>query len=213
MVHLCRAEISRANTWRQRLDSTTNWAVLTTGASISFVFTEALAHHSVIFINALLVTLVLFIEESGREPAAPAGFTISVGEALGRRLPSVASPDSRLLYRFPKPDVNGRTEILLTPLELLQRLARFVPPPRVHRHRYHGVLAPNATLRPQVVAIGRIERRAEAPEPDDEAASPRLLPEAGPAPASPVRIRWAVLLARIYLLRCCRSCARRVAVR
>ena len=111
---------------------------------------------------------------------------------------SSASPDSRLLYRFPKPDLNGRTEILLTPLELLQRLARFVPPPHVHRHRYHGVLAPNATLRPQVVAIGRIERRAEAPEPDDEAASPRLLPEPGPAPASPVRIRWAVLLARIY---------------
>jgi hypothetical protein len=68
---------------------------------------------------------------------------------------SLASPDSRLLYRFPKPDVNGRTEILLTPLDLLERLARFVPPPRVHRHRYHGVLAPNATLRPQVVAIGR----------------------------------------------------------
>jgi len=68
----------------------------------------------------------------------------------------------------------------------------------VHRHRYHGVLAPNATLRPQVVGFGRPERRAEAPEPDDEAAAPRLLPEPGPAPASPERIRWAVLLARIY---------------
>jgi uncharacterized membrane protein len=62
MTHLFLAEISRANTWRQRLDSTTYWAVLTTGASISFVFTEALADHSVIFINALLVTLFLFIE-------------------------------------------------------------------------------------------------------------------------------------------------------
>ena len=41
---------------------------------------------------------------------------------------ALASPDSRLLYRFPKPDVNGRTEILLTPLELLERIARFVPP-------------------------------------------------------------------------------------
>jgi hypothetical protein len=101
---------------------------------------------------------------------------------------SLASPDSRLLYRFPKPDVNGRTEILLTPLELLERLARFVPPPRVHRHRYHGVLAPNATLRPQVVAIGRPERRAEAPRPG-EAAPPGLPPEPGAAPASPARIR------------------------
>lgn len=123
MVHLFRAEITRANVWRQRLDSTTNWAVLTTGASISFVFTEALAHHSVIFINALLVTLFLFVEArryryyelwSSRvrlmetdffatmlvPPFKPAPdwaeslaanllhpqFTISVGEALGRRL-------------------------------------------------------------------------------------------------------------------------------
>ena len=36
---------------------------------------------------------------------------------------SLTSPESRLLYRFPKPDVNGRTEILLTPLELLERPA------------------------------------------------------------------------------------------
>jgi Putative transposase/Transposase zinc-binding domain len=111
---------------------------------------------------------------------------------------SLASPDSRLLYRFPKPDVHGRTEILLTPLELLQRLARFVPPPRVHRHRYHGVLAPNAKLRAQVVAIGRPELRAEAPKPDAEVVSPGPPSEPGPAPASPARIRWAVLLARIY---------------
>gem|GEM_PF-5664179 len=27
------------------------------------------------------------------------------------------------------------------------RLARLVPPPHIHRHRYHGVLAPNARLR------------------------------------------------------------------
>lgn len=123
MVHLFRAEITRANVWRQRLDSTTNWAVLTTGATISFLFTEALTHHSVIFINALLVTLFLFIEArryryyelwSSRvrlmetdffaamlvPPFRPAAdwaeslaanllhprFTISVREAVGRRL-------------------------------------------------------------------------------------------------------------------------------
>ena len=28
----------------------------------------------------------------------------------------------------------------LTPLELLDRLAALVPPPRIHRHRYFGVL-------------------------------------------------------------------------
>jgi len=48
---------------------------------------------------------------------------------------SLASPDSRLLYRFSRPDLEGRTELLLSPLELLERIARFVPPPRVHRRR------------------------------------------------------------------------------
>ena len=74
---------------------------------------------------------------------------------------ALASADSRLLYRFCKPDVQGRTELLLSPLELLERVAKFVPPPRVHRHRYHGVLAPNAGLRSWVVAIGRPEQPAD----------------------------------------------------
>ena len=38
---------------------------------------------------------------------------------------------------------------------LVYRLARLVPPPRIHRHRYHGVLAPNARPRSTVVTIGR----------------------------------------------------------
>lgn len=62
MVHLFRAEISRANVWRRRLDATTNWAVLTTGAALSFVFGEPNVHHSIIILNTLLVTLFLYIE-------------------------------------------------------------------------------------------------------------------------------------------------------
>ena len=96
--------------------------------------------------------------------------------------PSLASPESRLVYRFPKPDIHGRTELLLTPLELLDALAKFVPPPRVHRHRYHGVLAPNARLRPHVVAFGRPELVSEAPATEGDAASPSPSAEP-PAPS------------------------------
>ena len=35
-------------------------------------------------------------------------------------------------------------ELVLTPLELINRIAQLVPPPRTHRHRYYGVLAPPA---------------------------------------------------------------------
>ncbi len=62
MVHLFRAEIQRANVWRQRLDTTTNWAVVATGAALSVSFSQPTVHHGVIILNTLLVTWFLFIE-------------------------------------------------------------------------------------------------------------------------------------------------------
>ena len=47
---------------------------------------------------------------------------------------------NQLVYRFPKPQPDGSTQLRLTPLELLERLAALIPPPRLHRHHYHGVL-------------------------------------------------------------------------
>jgi hypothetical protein len=44
-------------------------------------------------------------------------------------------------------------ELHLTPLELIARIAALVPPPRTHRHRYFGVLAPNSPLRAAAVAL------------------------------------------------------------
>ncbi len=62
MVHLFRAEVQRANVWRQRLDTTTNWAVLSTGAVLSIAFSQPNSHHSVIILNMLLVTWFLLTE-------------------------------------------------------------------------------------------------------------------------------------------------------
>jgi hypothetical protein len=36
---------------------------------------------------------------------------------------------------------------VLTPLELIERLAALIPPPRRHRHRDYGVLAPSRYAR------------------------------------------------------------------
>ena len=44
-------------------------------------------------------------------------------------------------------------ELTLTPLELIDRIAVLVVPPRTHRHRYFGVLAPNSPLRCTVTAL------------------------------------------------------------
>jgi len=62
MVHFFRAEVQRANVWRQRLDTTTNWAVVATGATLSFSFSQPDVHHGVIILNTLLITWFLFIE-------------------------------------------------------------------------------------------------------------------------------------------------------
>ena len=62
MIHLYRGEVTRANTWRNRLDTTTNWAVITAGATLSFSFGDPFAPHFVILINSLLVAFFLFME-------------------------------------------------------------------------------------------------------------------------------------------------------
>jgi uncharacterized membrane protein len=62
MVHLFRAEIQRANVWRQRLDTTTNWAVVATGATLSISFSQPNVHHGVIILNTLLITWFLYME-------------------------------------------------------------------------------------------------------------------------------------------------------
>lgn len=62
MVHFFRAEIQRANVWRQRLDTTTNWAVVSTGATLSIAFSQPDIHHAIIILNTLLVLWFLFIE-------------------------------------------------------------------------------------------------------------------------------------------------------
>jgi len=95
-----------------------------------------------------------------------------------------------LLYHNPKPRSDSPRDLVLTPLELIDKIAALIPPPRAHRHRYYGVLAPNSPMRAAVTAM--------APLP--EVVQP--MAEATTADAPPQRAAshylWAMLLARIY---------------
>ncbi len=62
MVSLYQGELQRANTWRGRLDNTTNWAVVTTGAAIAFTLSDPTHHFGILILGTLLVTLFLWIE-------------------------------------------------------------------------------------------------------------------------------------------------------
>jgi hypothetical protein len=122
----------------------------------------------------------------------------------------------RIVYRLSHPAPDGATALSLTPLEFLERLALLITPPRIHRHRYHGVLAPGGTHRRWVPSSGiRSSRSVVSRTPH------RSRPQGSSTPNPPrVRLteppsgrrtssRWAALIARIYDVSC-RSSARPV---
>jgi hypothetical protein len=60
-------------------------------------------------------------------------------------------PDGRLLYKLKRRWDDGTTHVIYEPLELMERLAALVPPPRFNVTRFYGVLAPGATFRASIV--------------------------------------------------------------
>jgi hypothetical protein len=124
-----------------------------------------------------------------------------------------------LVYRCAKHEAAAGgvvAELVLTPLELIDRIAALVPPPRTHRHRYFGVLAPNSPLRAAVTAMAAPAKQAVVqPEPTGASeGAPGVIPQDNtdgggtplpqlqlqpePPKHSPAHYLWAVLIARIY---------------
>ncbi|AKU89721.1 DUF2270 domain-containing protein [Vulgatibacter incomptus] len=62
VAHLYRAEVQRSTVWRNRLDTTTNWAVTTTAAVISFSFSNPSSPHPTILAGVFAVYIFLTIE-------------------------------------------------------------------------------------------------------------------------------------------------------
>jgi len=102
-------------------------------------------------------------------------------------------------------------ELILTPLELIDRIAALVPPPRTHRHRYFGVLAPNSPLRAAVTAMAAaaqavtvqaestatVQAATVQSAPAQALAGKAVTPDTNP-PKRAAHYLWAVLIARIY---------------
>src|SRR5262244_3970456 len=62
LAHLYRGEVYRSTVWRTRLDSTTNWAVVTTGIALSVTYSSAQASPLPLVLVGLLVSVFLFYE-------------------------------------------------------------------------------------------------------------------------------------------------------
>lgn len=61
LVHLYRGEMSRANTWRSRLDQTTHWAIMVLALALPFSFGQ-FGHHAALLFTHLLILILLMLE-------------------------------------------------------------------------------------------------------------------------------------------------------
>jgi hypothetical protein len=100
-----------------------------------------------------------------------------------------------------QPGASGVIE--LSPFEFLDRRADLIPQPRKHRHRYHGVFAPNHPLRPAVtaLAVGNVGKQRDATTSGHaearHAAGDCCGSQATPRSHDTSRIAWATLMARV----------------
>ena len=91
--------------------------------------------------------------------------------------------DEEYSFKLKTPWSDGTTHLILSPMELIEKLAALVPPPRANLVRYHGILAPNAKGRGEIVPK----------KPGEE----ELRKTRG---KSRHRLLWAALLARTFRL-------------
>ena len=114
--------------------------------------------------------------------------------------------NNTLIYKPDKQwkDSNGQSyaqqAIAMSGIEFIEKIATLVPPPRIHRHRYFGVLAPNSPYREQVTShasqsldnglITTTDSLKETSIESDDTSSIKK--------GSSSHYLWAILIARIY---------------
>ena len=99
------------------------------------------------------------------------------------------TPAGEVVLQLKTPYRDGTTHLVLTPLEFLQRVAALVPRPRLHLIRFHGVLAPNAALRSQIVP-GESDQEPNTADGDGNLSSA----------STRARMSWAQLLKRVFAI-------------
>lgn len=62
LVHLYRGQLARADAWRTRLDTTSNWAIITTMGLLSFAFGGAEHSYHALLVGMVMVTHFLLVE-------------------------------------------------------------------------------------------------------------------------------------------------------
>jgi hypothetical protein len=116
-------------------------------------------------------------------------------------------PDGSLRLRLKTPWRDGTSELHLSRLELLQRIAAIIPPPKANQVLYYGCLAPRSKLRPAVVPKPLARRRRS------RAADKLVAPES--ASEQSRWMPWAWLLRHVFDVDSwtCPCCGKRLVLR
>lgn len=99
--------------------------------------------------------------------------------------------DGKIAYRTKYANKGKAQHRIMTPLELMARIAALIPPPRHPLVRYHGVLAPKSSWRPLVVPRppSELAEPTECTAKKDASATPSSSDRARKAQARPPQER------------------------
>jgi len=107
-------------------------------------------------------------------------------ERLSRR------DDGKFIYQMKKRKADGSTELVLSGMELLQKLVALIPPPSTNLSKYFGVFAPGAKYRAAVVPTPASTVTPTVPHPSAARSTGQT-----PALKCPA-LDWAALLRRTF---------------
>ena len=126
-------------------------------------------------------------------------------------------PDGRFAYDMKRALPDGRRQLVMTGVELLEKLVPLIPPTYANLTRFHGVFAPTSRLRDKVVPrpASTVDGAEPPAGPQVSTTSPPPSSPASPKSASPkstsvpstYRLDWAALLKRVFgvdVLKCSR---------
>ena len=125
-------------------------------------------------------------------------------ERTARRTLRSELPDGRFAWNMKRPLPDGRSRLVMTGVELIERIVPLIPPVYANLTRFHGVFAPTSRLRAKVVPRPEppppcpASSSSSSPPPPEPPASSPASTSSSPTVRSGYRLDWAALLKRVF---------------
>ena len=105
--------------------------------------------------------------------------------------------DGNVLFEMKRQFSDGTTHMVFRPMEFIEKLVAIIPRPRAHQVLYHGLLAPHAKRRAEIILFAEARRRGDRRESNSATEKSREIRRR--------RLSWSELMRRVFaidVLRC-----------